>query len=242
MSNSNYSEYRELKPLTYLQPPYKASWFDERLKNIGGSNPFGEPNYRVVWGMDERCFRGGNPQAIKYIGLSESDLGMPAWILEEWWSPERLGSKEDWEAYRYAWDDDEGTVDVLGEYPSRGLYFMFGGRPLINPDLSPMELNENLLSSIAALIKGKIDGTPQSQAKAWREINQKAARAQAERRERAQAQAAESWDRYQTHGERINRERKRAYSLPTQKPVGSDNFTQRGALFVPLSLAKNKVQ
>lgn len=230
MSNS---DYRELKPLNYIQPPYKPSWFEERLSNIGGRNLYGEPNFRVVWGMDERCYRGGRPDAIKYIGMSENDLGMPCWILEEWWSPNRLGSVEDWEAARYSWDG-MNRVDMLGEFPQRGIYYMFGGRPLMDNEFKPVLLNENVLTEIARMIKDRIEATPQSQAEGWRKIQERAEMVSRARKEKSRKEAAEAWDRYCTNGERINRTHRSDYSFPATK-------SPQSPLFLPISTLKNRI-
>jgi hypothetical protein len=51
----------------HIPAPPIPNWFAEELAQLLPRNPFGEPQLRAVWGMDARCFRNGDPEAIKYI-------------------------------------------------------------------------------------------------------------------------------------------------------------------------------
>lgn len=176
----------------YQPAPNKPDWFVKALTNIGGLNVFGEPNLRVVWGMDERTFRGGNPDAIKYLGTTGRELGMPAWILEEWWSPDRLGTPEDWERERYFVNEAGKRTDAIGEYPSRGKYWLF--EMLIGVDGRPSALTESTLDYIRMLWTNRLE--PQNatdNAKRYREMLDKQAELEKKQELEMKAQDEMAW-------------------------------------------------
>lgn len=118
------------------------------LRLAGGSNTFGEPNFRVVWGYDRiipihgewqdfEQFVGkltdkvtGYTETRKFTKLVKSVVEtrmvpkyLPGncWHLEMWRPPEEYGSPEDW--------GKQGqeiigcmTIDTAGPYPTRGEY------------------------------------------------------------------------------------------------------------------------
>lgn len=97
------------------------------LVEIGGSNIYGDPNYRIVWsnnatrptrmpwpvipGVDiiER------PHRLRYGKAMVRDR----FILEKWHPASHYGDPEDWE--ETGWKPEFGRVDY-GPYPSRGRY------------------------------------------------------------------------------------------------------------------------
>lgn len=95
-----------------------------RLKVAGGTNPFGEPNFRVVWGcnrvvkMTGQWGVAGGPvetrEVLKYLPGSR-------WHLEMWRPPEEYGNPETWGKLG---EEVIGnmTVDTAGPFPSRGEY------------------------------------------------------------------------------------------------------------------------
>lgn len=127
----------------YQPPPAKMPFFDAELLRVGGRNPYGEARLRVVWGPDERCHRAGNPRAVKYPGPHSRAVGIDRWILEAWRPADFFGAPEDWERLRYYADETGARVDLLGEYPSRGMYVMV--MPLCTKDGDYIECGAEVL-------------------------------------------------------------------------------------------------
>jgi hypothetical protein len=167
----------------------------------GGTNRFGEPKFRVIWGFDRIVPITGSwedweetevpdlhplakPGAMrKQITLKSSVVEtrmvpkyLPGncWFLECWRPPEEYGTPESW---RKAGEEVNGgmTVDTAGPFPSRGEYELV--MPLTDTGTyqgEPMPLSTMVVSLIVQLIrKSKEDFTP-SQRKAA--IEQDAAR------------------------------------------------------------------
>ena len=103
----------------YNPAPARPDFFDQSLLLIGGRNPLGQPNLKVVWGWDARTFRNGNPEALKYPGPF-----LNRFILEKWLPPEFFGSQKQWELHRYHKSGDGKKIDLLGDYPRQGSYGM----------------------------------------------------------------------------------------------------------------------
>jgi hypothetical protein len=54
-------------PATWQAPsPHVPEWFTRKLAELGGTNRYGEPNLRVVWGQSERKFACGRSDMPKY--------------------------------------------------------------------------------------------------------------------------------------------------------------------------------
>jgi hypothetical protein len=94
--------------------------YTEFLVRIGGLNPFGRPNFRLVWGEsatntiwgqmeDGSC---GQHVKLRYGGI-------PRWNLEMWKPAEMFGSPEQWYAESY---DPITGYHVCGDYPFQGDY------------------------------------------------------------------------------------------------------------------------
>ena len=99
-----------------IPAPHKPAFFDQNLRLLGGSNLFGEARLKIGWGWELRTFRNNDPEALKYPSFLER------WILEQWVPAEFFGSKKQWELHRYTKTADGGSLDLLGDYPSRGSY------------------------------------------------------------------------------------------------------------------------
>src|ERR1700689_3420538 len=78
------------------------------LALAGGSNRFGEPNYRAVWGWSRLDWIGGKWEDRDASGSLVRDGGglrgepknLPRnrWHIERWMPPESYGSPEQWHA------------------------------------------------------------------------------------------------------------------------------------------------
>lgn len=94
----------------------------KRLELAGGLNPFGEPNFRVVWGFDRIVKMtgqwGGGPVETREV---PKYLPGNMWHLEAWCAPETYGTPETWGKLG---EEVIGnmTVDTAGPFPSRGEY------------------------------------------------------------------------------------------------------------------------
>jgi hypothetical protein len=223
-------EIKDLKSKGYEPSEAELKWFNAQLLKEFGTNPHGEAKFRVVNGRTATWFSLGNPNAIKYVNLldpTDNENGMPFPMLEEWMSPERLGSEEDWERYRWWYGesfDELGKLDVLGEYPRKGMYVLCGGRPLMNADCEPLPLTEEVLRQVIGMIKSK----PKSAAMLASEIRamqDKAALAREKKRQLAKEKSKAIWDSLMGRKEKINAGATRDYSF--------GNFSKKGGLYLP---------
>jgi hypothetical protein len=103
----------------------------ERIARAGGTNRFGEPNFRVVWGGSRLAWIGGRwvdrdahgnvtREAIE-LRREPKYIPVERWHLERWMPPEAYGSPEEWLA-RTVEIEDGIRIPALGPYPSRGEY------------------------------------------------------------------------------------------------------------------------
>ncbi len=120
---------------TVRQDP--PQWIQDRLTKLGGLNPYGKPNYRVVWGGNRTYQVGGMFNKVieikdeMIIGKSISIVTREAemrtmlkyhprrWHLERWRGPEFYGDREAW--YRDSYDE-ESKLHTMGDYPTEGDY------------------------------------------------------------------------------------------------------------------------
>jgi hypothetical protein len=103
----------------------------ERITRAGGTNRFGEPNFRVVWGGSRLSWIGGrwvdrdvHGNVIREsIQLRREPKYLPVnrWHIERWIAPEAYGSPEEWFAKTVEIEDGI-RIPALGPYPSRGEY------------------------------------------------------------------------------------------------------------------------
>jgi hypothetical protein len=112
---------------THETPPSIA----RTLALAGGSNRFGEPNFRAVWGWNRLAWIGGRWTDLdasgsvlrEIIGLRFEPKYIPVdrWHIERWCPPEMYGSPEAWA--RNTLEIENGmNVPALGPFPSRGEY------------------------------------------------------------------------------------------------------------------------
>lgn len=101
------------------------------LRQAGGTNRYGEPNYRAVWGWNRLTWIGGKFEdrddhgvlLRERIELREEPKypGVNRWHIEKWMPPEAYGSPRAW--YAHTIERENGmSIPALGPYPSRGDY------------------------------------------------------------------------------------------------------------------------
>jgi hypothetical protein len=103
-----------------------------RLERAGGTNRFGEPNYRAVWGWNRLAWIGGKFEErdpatgslLREVVELRQEPKYPAvnrWHIERWVPPETYGSPRAW--YTQTIERENGvSIPTLGPYPSRGEY------------------------------------------------------------------------------------------------------------------------
>ena len=102
------------------------------LELAGGRNPFGEPNYRAVWGWNRLAWIGGNFQEhdpatgalLREVVELRQEPKYPAvnrWHIEKWLPPEVYGSPAKWWAQTIEISGGR-SIPALGPYPARGEY------------------------------------------------------------------------------------------------------------------------
>jgi hypothetical protein len=104
---------------------------DQRILRAGGTNRYGEPNFRVVWGGSRLTWIGGrwtdrdaSDNVIREaVELRQVPKYFPheRWHIERWTPPEFYGSPELW--YEQTVEVEDGIrILALGPYPARGEY------------------------------------------------------------------------------------------------------------------------
>jgi hypothetical protein len=103
----------------------------ERLLQAGGKNPFGRPNFRVVWGWSRLTWIGGkwtdrdaHGNVLREVcELRRVPKYMPhdRWHLERWLPPELYGPPDRWYALTIE-RDDATSIPALGPFPREGEY------------------------------------------------------------------------------------------------------------------------
>jgi hypothetical protein len=103
-----------------------------RLELAGGTNRFGEPNYRAVWGWSRLGWIGGKWEDRNADGELVREAIELRWVpkytphdrwhIERWVPPEAYGSPRDWYAQTTESSGSASGVPALGPYPDRGEY------------------------------------------------------------------------------------------------------------------------
>lgn len=137
--------------------------FQQRLTEIGGLNPYDEPNFRLIWsqGGDEHAlYRAGGaweieglPSVIGYRDLLVGG-GTPSWALLQWHPAIHYGTPESYYVMNY--DLQTGLQD-LGEYPYSGRYQLlynlrWSERRGNKLHFEAMPLNTFLLNTVVPII------------------------------------------------------------------------------------------
>jgi hypothetical protein len=87
-------------------------FLNNALLTAGGSNLYGQPNFRLVW--SESRFEIAYGKQVKKYGV-----GRDRWILEKWCPPEMYGNPATWE---FDTKDPESGELILGPFPHQGEY------------------------------------------------------------------------------------------------------------------------
>ena len=125
---------RQRKPclIRVLRETHEApAVVQERVARAGGLNPYGEPNFRVVWGGSRLAWIGGRwtdrdphgnvTRETVELRRVPKYLPLDRWHIERWLPPESYGSPEQW--YENTAESEDGIrIPALGPYPSRGEY------------------------------------------------------------------------------------------------------------------------
>lgn len=102
-----------------------------RIARAGGSNRYGEPNFRAVWGGSRLTWIGGRWRDRDAHGNATREMielrqvpkyfPLDRWHIERWTPPESYGSPALW--YAQTMETEDGIrIPALGPYPSRGEY------------------------------------------------------------------------------------------------------------------------
>lgn len=133
-------------------------WFQERLTQVGGRNPYGEPRFKLVWGESETMRDGGYFVKDGFQGYRDvpSLGGESCWALMMWEPAEKFGT-----SYRWYRDHTDEVTDLvtLGQYPYKGRYRVI--RKLIHRELfngtwitTRMEPTHFILDVMVPLVMG----------------------------------------------------------------------------------------
>lgn len=134
------------------------AWFQARLTRVGGTNPRGDPRFKLVWGQSETMRDGGYFTKDGYLGYRDVPAigGEACWALMMWQPAEKFGTP--WRWYKDNTDEITGLV-TLGQYPYHGRYRVikkFIHRELINDEwfTTRMEPTHFILDVMVPMIKG----------------------------------------------------------------------------------------
>lgn len=94
----------------YVETP---EWIQEMLTSIFGVNDFGDPLYRIIWGMTP-IRRVSKPEG----GYEDRSCNTPAWLLQRWMSPAKWGSPQLFDLI----NKDPANNQLLFPYPEFGTY------------------------------------------------------------------------------------------------------------------------
>lgn len=98
--------------------------FQDRLTRMFGTNQFGDPHFKIVWGQSQ-FIRMGNvwrdKQRNERVGYRDryQAHGSPCWVIMRWQSPTKYGSPRTYYSNTF---DSLTHLYIVGEYPWRGRY------------------------------------------------------------------------------------------------------------------------
>lgn len=141
----------------------------EIITELGGFNPYGEPNFKILWNQSFSSWQGGHWKISEddqyFTGYKETlrTDGLPYWILMQWVDSgkciEMPFMKAEEPEFWYGQNiDPETGLNILGEYPYEGDYQI--AYKLVHTWLAdnklciePMELNSEILEVIINIIE-----------------------------------------------------------------------------------------
>jgi hypothetical protein len=126
---------------------------EELILRSGGINPYGEPNFKIVWGETY----------VTRTGFGDMRLfPIPAWVLLKWEPPEKWGSPDSWD------------YEALGAYPHRGMYNPV--QPFyerIDKKIVPMEMSRRVAEFIMYTIMAYECETPEKRLAVMKAMKEK---------------------------------------------------------------------
>ena len=107
-------------------------WLADKLAELGGKNPLGQPNFRVIWGGNRLAWHGGlfherddHGNLLRVQVTHKLTPKYPEavnrWICEMWMPPEVFGTPESWELETVEWKEGQ-RIETLGPFPRQGDY------------------------------------------------------------------------------------------------------------------------
>ena len=114
-------------------------WFNEQVERLRGKSLYGDPVIRVVWGADQRDWRGN----YKYVHPNGGPMN--CFVLERWQPAGFFGSRENWEKGFYD-ERSQKWTNTRGPFPTRGAYTMLA--PIWTEDGKFEPLTEDTLIAI----------------------------------------------------------------------------------------------
>lgn len=203
--------------LTYQPAPAKPAWFDDAVTRLRGLNPLGEPQWRVVWGMDQFISYGDEGEGIKYPEMA-GPLGPGCWLLEGWRAPEFFGTPEDWAEVQYGWEDGK-RVTYLRDYPSRGEYWLI--RPFValkGGQLCYVPLGEEAYQFLEIIKKNQDEyrQTPSNEALYGKQFVERARMKQEQKDANADLQSDLLYEDYLLYGDAVNNRVERGGQMAQQ--------------------------
>lgn len=126
---------------------------EELILRSGGTNLYGEPNFKIVWGENY----------VTRTGFGDMRLfPIPAWVLLQWEPAEKWGNPESWD------------YQVLGDFPHRGMYNPV--QPFferIDGKVVPMEMTRRVAESIMYVVMAYQCDTPEKRLAIIKAIKEK---------------------------------------------------------------------
>lgn len=181
-------------------------WFEKSLTNFRGSSIYGDPVLRVVWGADQRDFRGRN----KYVYAEGG--AMQCFILERWQPAGFFGSREVWENRSRFYDDvSQEWTNLKGPFPERGAYTMIC--PIVGSSGQYVPLDETAMMAIKIKITDDEDFAELQIIERNRLIVEQQSAVNAEVEARADKRQDDLREYFLTNKDKINRSAATGYSI-----------------------------
>lgn len=105
-------------------------WAEKTIRDVGGVNELGKPNFRIVWGAERMTVMGGKWAEFDNSGNKTGDVVEcrkvtkypdfeDRWILEQYTYPEM--TRDEWTA-NFTKNIDGQFIETMGPYPENGEY------------------------------------------------------------------------------------------------------------------------